>query len=133
MVARKDGKMEQEQNNRTDQGEYKVGNKRPPIERQFGKPNGNPRNPGGWKKTDSARYKLEQMLKLSEHELKDIALDKEAPLFERKLANCIAKGNWKEIEGMMNQVYGQPKQKIESVITAPKPLVDLTERKKNGE
>ena len=42
-------------------------------------------------------------------------------------------GNWKEIEGMMNQVYGQPKQKIESVITAPKPLVDLTERKKNGE
>ena len=125
--------MEQKQNNRTDQGEYKVGNKRPPIERQFGKPNGNPRNPGGWKKTDTARYKLEQMLKLSENELKDIALDKEAPLFERKLANCIAKGNWKEIEGMMNQVYGQPKQKIESVITAPKPLVDLTERKKNGD
>ena len=125
--------MEQEQNSRTDQGGYKVGNKKPPIERQFGKPNGNPRNPGGWKKTDTARFKLEQMLKLSEHELKDIALDKEAPLFERKLANCIAKGNWKEIEGMMNQVYGQPKQKIESVITAPKPLVDLTKRNKNGE
>lgn len=125
--------MEQKQNNRTDQGEYKVGNKKPPVERQFGKPNGNPRNPGGWKKEDTARYKLEQMLKLSEHELKDIALDKEAPLFERKLANCIAKGNWKEIEGMMNQVYGAPKQKIESVITAPKPLVDLTKRNKNGE
>ena len=125
--------MEQEQNNRTDQGGYKVGNKKPPIERQFGKPNGNPRNPGGWKKTDTARFKLEQMLKLSENELKNIALDKEAPLFERKLANCIAKGQWKEIEGMMNQVYGQPKQKIESVITAPKPLVDLTERKKNGD
>ena len=133
MVARKVGKMEQEQNNRTDQGGYKVGNKKPPIERQFGKPNGNPRNPGGWKKTDTARFKLEQMLKLSENELKNIALDKEAPLFERKLANCIAKGQWKEIEGMMNQVYGQPKQKIESVITAPKPLVDLTERKKNGD
>lgn len=125
--------MEQEQNNRTDQGGYKVGNKKPPIERQFGKPNGNPRNPGGWKKEDTARYKLEQMLKLSENELRMVALDKEAPLFERKLANCIAKGNWKEIEGMMNQVYGQPKQKIESVITAPKPLVDLTERKKNGD
>ena len=75
--------MEQKQNNRTDQGEYKVGNKRPPIERQFGKPNGNPRNPGGWKKTDTARYKLEQMLKLSENELKDIALDKEAPLLPK--------------------------------------------------
>lgn len=91
------------------------------------------RHNGGWKKEDTARYKLEQMLKLTEKELKDIAFDKEYPLFERKLATCIAKGNWKEIEGMMNQVYGQPKQKIESVITAPKPLVDLTERKKNGE
>ena len=103
------------------------------IAHRFGGSKGNPRNPGGWKKEDTARYKLEQMLKLSENELKEIAFDKEAPLFERKLANCIAKGNWKEIEGMMNQVYGQPKQKIESVITAPKPLVDLTERKKNGE
>ena len=100
---------------------------------RFGGSKGNPRNPGGWKKEDTARYKLEQMLKLSEKELKQIAKDDEAPLFERKLAICIANGNWKEIEGMMNQVYGQPKQKIESVITAPKPLVDLTERKKNGD
>lgn len=91
------------------------------------------RHNGAWKKEDTARYKLEQMLKLSEKELKQVAKDDEAPLFERKLAICIANGNWKEIEGMMNQVYGQPKQKIESVITAPKPLVDLTERKKNGD
>lgn len=91
------------------------------------------RHNGAWKKEDTARYKLEQMLKLSERELKQVAKDDEAPLFERKLAICIANGNWKEIEGMMNQVYGQPKQKIESVITAPKPLVDLTNRAKNGE
>ena len=103
------------------------------VSAQFGQPNGNPRHNGAWKKEDSARYKLEQMLKLSENELKEVALNKEAPLFERKLANCIAKGNWKEIEGMMNQVYGQPKQKIEQTVIAPKPLVDLTERKKNGE
>lgn len=105
----------------------------PPVDKRFGQPNGNPRHNGAWKKEDSARFKLEQMLKLSENELKDIALDKEAPLFERKLANCIAKGNWKEIEGMMNQVYGVPKQKIEQTVIAPKPLIDLTERKKNGE
>lgn len=103
------------------------------IAHRFGGPKANPRHNGAWKKTDTARFKLEQMLKLSENELKEIALDKEAPLFERKLANCIAKGNWKEIEGMINQVYGQPKQKIESVITAPKPLIDLTNRTKNGE
>lgn len=100
---------------------------------QFGQPNGNPRHNGAWKKEDTARYKLEQMLKMPELELKELASNREAPLFERKLAMCIAKGNWKEIEGMMNQVYGQPKQKIESVITAPKPLVDLTKRNKNGE
>lgn len=103
------------------------------IAHRFGGPKGNPRNPGGWKKEDTARYKLEQMMKLSEAELRKVASDDEAPLFERKLATCIAKGQWKEIEGMLNQVYGQPKQKIESVITAPKPLVDLTQRKKNGE
>lgn len=113
--------------------DYEVGYKKPPVNRQFGKPEGNKRRQGFWDIEASARYKLEQMLKLSENELKDIALDKEAPLFERKLANCIAKGNWKEIEGMMNQVYGQPKQKIEQTVLAPKPLVDLTERKKNGE
>ena len=105
----------------------------PPVDRQFGKKNGNPRHNGAWKKEDTARYKLEQMLKLPEEELKAVATDREAPLFERKLATCIAKGQWKEIEGMMNQVYGQPKQKIEQTVIAPKPLIDLTERTKNGQ
>lgn len=91
------------------------------------------RHNGAWKKEDTARYKLEQMLKLTADELKKVAGDDKAPLFERKLATCIAKGNWKEIEGMMNQVYGQPKQKIENTIVTPKPLVDLTKRAKNGE
>lgn len=114
------------------QGKLKNGN---PINvsAQFGQPNGNPRHNGAWKKEDTARYKLEQMLKLSEGELKDVATDKDAPLFERKLATCIAKGQWKEIEGMINQVYGTPKQQIEHNVMEIKPLVDLTKRKKNGE
>lgn len=102
------------------------------TETQFGGPRANPRHNGAWKKEDTARFKLEQMLKLSEAELRDIATDKEAPLFERKLANCIATGKWKEIEGMMNQVYGQPKQLVENHNIEYKPLVDLTKRKKNG-
>lgn len=114
------------------QGKLKNGN---PINvsAQFGQPNGNPRHNGAWKKEDSARYKLEQMLKLSESELRELASDSEAPLFERKLATCINKGQWKEIEGMMNQVYGAPKQQIDHTIAEPKPLVDLTKRVKNGE
>lgn len=103
------------------------------VSAQFGQPNGNPRHSGAWKKEDTARYKLEQMLKLSEDELRLLAIDKEAPLFERKLATCIAKGQWREIEGMMNQVYGQPKVVQENHNIEYKPLIDLTKRKKNGE
>ena len=91
------------------------------------------RHNGAWKKEDSARYKLEQMLKLSEAELRTLAQDKDAPLFERKLATCIATGKWKEIEGMMNQVYGAPKQIVEQTNIEMKPLIDLTKRKKNGD
>ena len=101
-------------------GNYKVGYKRPPKERQFGQPNSNPRHNGAWKKTDTARYKLEQMLKLDEDELKLVFNDPKSSLFERKLAGCIRNGDWKVLEGMMNQVYGQPKQKVETVDTTPR-------------
>lgn len=103
------------------------------TETQFGGPRANPRHNGAWKKEDTARYKLEQMLKLSEDELQAIIQDPGAPLFERKLATCITKGQWREIEGMMNQVYGAPKVIQENHNIEYKPLVDLTKRKKNGE
>lgn len=106
----------------------------PPKERQFGQPNGNPRHNGSWRKEDTARYKLEQMLKLTAGELKSIATDDEAPLFERKLAQCIAKGNWKEVEGIMNQVYGQPKQMQETRLEADITGLEITfkDERKNG-
>ncbi len=122
-------------NNATKQANVKAGRGGiiPPVDKQFGQPNGNPRHNGAWKKEDTARFKLEQMLKLTEPELRDLAQDKDAPLFERKLATCIATGKWKEIEGMMNQVYGAPKQIVEQTNIEMKPLVDLTKRKKNGD
>lgn len=122
-------------NNATKQANVKAGRGGiiPPVDKQFGQPNGNPRHNGAWKKEDTARFKLEQMLKLTEPELRDLAQDKDAPLFERKLATCIATGKWKEIEGMMNQVYGAPKQIVEQTNIEMKPLIDLTKRKKNGD
>lgn len=116
----------------TKQGGYLVGNKKPPVERQFGQPNGNPRNNGAWKKEDTARYKLEQMMKLTGDELRIVETNEEAPMFERKLAKAILNGEWKEIESMINQVYGQPKATISAEVAEIKPLVDLTKRKKNG-
>lgn len=102
----------------------------PPKEYQFGQPNGNPRHNGVWKKEDTARYKLEQMLKLPECELKGIALNKNAPLFERKLANCIAKGDWNTLQGMMNQVYGMPKQEIKQTNVELKPILPKLKKRK---
>lgn len=80
----------------------------PPKSRQFGQPGGNPRHNGAWKKTDTVRYKLEQMLKLNGDELKALAANKEAPMFERKLAEAIATGNWGVMRDIINQVYGMP-------------------------
>ena len=102
----------------------------PPVERRFGQPNGNPRHNGAWKKEDTARYKLEQMFKLTEAELSVVKENPDAPLFERKLAKSIIKGDWKTVESMINQVYGLPKQPIEKTeIEPPKPL---SPRKKNA-
>lgn len=102
----------------------------PPKERQFGQPNGNPRHNGAWKKEDTPRYKIEGMLTLKRIELTQIVNDQDAPEFERKIARFILQGDWKTIEGMMNQAYGQPKQHLEVEPVQPKPLIDLTEGRK---
>ena len=119
--------------------DYKVGYKKPPKEHQFGQANANPRNNGAWKKTDTARYKLEKMMTLTQAELVRTAEDVDAPMFERQLAKWIIKGDWNVIERQINQVYGQPKQRIETFDTTPHGI-ELTilqpkakEEKKSGE
>ena len=82
------------------------------------------RNPGGWKKEDTPRYKLEQMMKLPEEELRKVAEDKSAPFFERKLATALAKGQWKEIKEMIEQVYGKPKESVD-LTTGGEPMTAL--------
>lgn len=71
------------------------------------------RNPGGWRKQDTPRYKLEKMMKLSHKELQEFALDEDQPLFDRKLAKFIADGDWKTIKEMVSEVYGTPKQSLD--------------------
>ena len=72
------------------------------------------RSNGSWKKQDTPRFKLEQMMKLSEAEIDAIIKDKTAPQFERKLATCLNSGDWKTIKEMISEVYGQPIQVVES-------------------
>ena len=105
----------------------------PPKERQFGQPSGNPRHNGAWKKEDTARYKLEKMMQMTEEELIKVAQDANAPYFERRIARCINTADWKGLESMINQVYGYPKQQVAAEVAEIKPMVDLRKRKKNGD
>lgn len=106
---------------------------------QFGQPNGNPRHNGAWKKEDTLRYKWERILEMADDELNEVLKDPKCGRVEKMTAEVLLDNEMKSTEKiavldkLATQIYGQPKQKIESVITAPKPLVDLTERKKNGE
>lgn len=80
------------------------------------------RHNGHWKKEDTPRYKLEQMMKMSEDELKAVIGDANAPMFEHQLAKWIIKGDWKVIESQLNQVYGAPKQQVETIDKTPKAI-----------
>lgn len=102
--------------NPTNEGTYEVGYKKPPKHSQFGQPGGNARKPGNWKREDTPRYKLEQMMKLTSEELQKIAEDKKSPLFERKLATMINSGDWSVYAGMITQVYGKPKEEVDHTI-----------------
>lgn len=95
-------------------------------ERRFGQPNGNPRGHGFWKIEDTPRYKLEKMMKMSEKELMEVYADKNAPLFERKLASFINKGEWDEIRGMIQEVYGTPKSTVVTKVEVSDPYEGLT-------
>lgn len=109
--------------------EYEVGYGKPPKDKQFGQPGGNKRREGFWDISATPRYKLEQMLKLSEEELREILDDKEAPLFERRLARSILMENeFKTTEAMINQVYGAPKQVQETKLEADLTGIDVVFR-----
>ena len=101
----------------TQQGDYEVGNKKPPKNRQFGQPEGNPRHNGAWHKADTPRYKMEQMMKMTDAELEAAKADQTKTAFERAFANVLylsrtatdieeAQKCMAILEKMVNQVYG---------------------------
>lgn len=119
----------------------KVGYKKPPVERQFGQPNGNPSGRGFWKREATPRFKLERMITLSSDELQTIKDNPNAPAFEQAMADIILQAKTDQdkdgnprpavmrfgaLGDMIDQVYGKPKQvqetKLEALITG----VDIT-------
>jgi hypothetical protein len=107
-----------------------IGHGNPPKATQFGQKDANPRASGVWRKEDTPRYKLEQMITLTKAEIQLIIDDSTAPMFERQLADAIMHADWNILERTINQVYGPPVQRIEQTnIPAPIPLLDLDEIK----
>lgn len=82
------------------------------------------RHNGAWKKEDTPRFKLEQMMKLSAEDLRKVAEDKSAPLFEQKMALAIKNGQWREIKEMIQEVYGKPKESVD-VTSGGEPMTAL--------
>lgn len=127
-VKRKKGtKMPTKQGN----GRSPINGARPPVERQFGQPNGNPRSNGAWKKEDTLRYKLEKLINgIDEDELKALLDDPKTKPGLKRLAILLYKSNydkpeseWRVWEGALNQAYGMPKQSVEQTnLEPPLPL-----------
>jgi hypothetical protein len=68
------------------------------------------RHSGAWKKTDTPRYKLEKLIQLTSSEIEELIIDKNTPLFEKKLATAILDADWKVIRDIIHEVYGRPKE-----------------------
>lgn len=107
----------------------------PPVDKQFGKPNGNPRHNGAWKKEDSLRYKWEQMLKMDDEELEGVIFDPKSSRVEKMTAEVLLSETMKPFEKLMaleklaNQVYGMPKQVNENKNIEIKPILPMKEKK----
>jgi len=71
------------------------------------------RNPGGWKKEETARYKLELIIKMSDTEIQELIDNNDTPRFDKNMAIAVQNGEWRELDSMINQVYGKPKESVD--------------------
>lgn len=120
----------------TKQGDYEVGNKKPPKNRQFGQAEGNPRHNGAWKKEDTLRFKLQQVAKMTSEELDALLLDPEVGEFEKNAARTILEMSgldpnkrWQVLEGLTNQDSGYPKQQVEQQNIELKSIMPMLKKK----
>ena len=63
----------------------------------------------------------------------DTEVDLETAADARVMVELLRKGDYKAWQAMKEEAYGKLEQKVENTVIAPKPLIDLTERKKTEE
>ena len=124
--------------NSRDSGNYKVGYKRPPKNRQFGQKDGNKGGKGFFTVDKSLRYRLQQVSKMPLDELKDLVHDPEAGEYEKNIARTLVElsamepeKRWRVLEGLTNQDSGFPKQQIDNrELPAQTPILPKLKKKK---
>lgn len=119
----------------------------PPVDKRFGAPNGNKQHNGAWKKESTPRYKIEKLLEADTVELGKYANDKDN--FSSTVARVLirlrnaSKGeniNVTELdkilgslERLTNQVYGAPKQTVETTVKEVLPLAPKPKKSKKAD
>lgn len=123
--------------------DYEVGYKKPPKSEGFDK-HPERRSNGAWKKSETARWKFEQWIKMTEDELTALVNNEKEPLsaFDLSTVRIILKLKafteniettadaercFAVLERLVNQIYGQPKVQVEK--TEIEPPVPLSPRK----
>lgn len=71
------------------------------------------RNPGGWVKKDTLRYKIEQASHLDRDELLAIIYDPKEAMLLRKFAEATLKADWRMIKEITEMLYGKPKESVD--------------------
>ncbi len=104
----------------------------PPINKQFGQPDGNPRGDGVNKEKLAARRDLQRLLneiiEMSDDKLKDFYDDKCQPRIVQIFALALHRGRMEDAMTIWHEVFGFPKQRVETLsLNPPKILKDLTE------
>lgn len=93
--------------------EYKVGNKRPPRNRQFGQPNGNPICPQNVATQQREFYKWVLQI-ATEQDLQAYLDDPKTPFFRKRFIAAVkASQKVGDYLDITNQIYGLPKQTID--------------------
>ena len=116
--------------NRTEQG--MVGYKKPPINRQFGKPDGNPRNDGGIPKyvrevREELKGLLDPNLTMADYQAIVESADDDSGL-RAVFAEAVTKKDVRTIIELINQAWGRPKESVD-VTSGGEPIKALVEFK----
>lgn len=89
-----------------------------------------------WREFVNTRVTNEEMLQT----LKELGINEDSPTYEqyiraKVMKELLEKADIQDLQKLDDELYGPivQKQKIEQTVIAPKPLIDLTERAKNGQ